>query len=468
MNGENRTRYETSLRDFLNVVFKRKWVVLGVVGLATFLVYYLNARRPTVYQSSSKILVRRGEQTNAITGYVRYGTWEEEVASQLQVILSEAVFSRAEKMFEDSVRVHGYPSHWRFNRGAVRADVIGESNAFYISYMDLEPGVCRLGCEVMTLAFRDYYREKKAPPELSDFFASEIATVRSDLEAWRRRRQEFLESSKFYGAEETSKFLLSKVSRLEERLLSIDTDISSARIRVRTLGRLAKMKGDQLEQELAMIGPRDALQSSSLQRIKFTLTNLNVQREELEQKYTPQHPELRAVIQQIASLHSDLEREVNSAYRAAVVELEDLQARRADVQRELDAAQRELETLPDKARRLTEIDDMITKLERQHQLLLQRQAEAEISQAGQPAWEVSILSHASPPSARRKADYARLALGPFLATIVALGIAFFLESVDHSIDTGAEAEEFLGVPVLATISEFEGDEDEAEGASAEG
>ena len=457
MDAENRNRYETSLRDFLNVVFKRKWIVVGVVGLATFLVYFLNARRPNLYESVSKILVRRGEQTNAITGYVRYGTWEEEVASQLQVILSEAVFSRAEAMFEDSVRVHRYPSHWRFNRAAVRADVIGESNAFYIAYVDLDPGVCRLGCEVMTLAFRDYYRENKTPPELSDFFASEIASVRADLDAWRQRRQDFLEQARFYGAEETSKFLLSKVSRLEERMLSIDTDISSAQIRVRTLGRLARMRGDQLEQELAMIGPRDALQSSSLQRIKFTLTSLNVQREELAQKYTPNHPELRAVNQQIAALHADLKREVESAYRAAAVELEDLQAQRTDIQKELDATKAELEVLPDKARRLAEIEDMIDKLENQHRLLLQRQAEAEISRAGQPAWEVSILSHASPPTARKKSDYARLALGPFLAMIVALGIAFFMESVDHSIDTGAEAEEFLGVPVLATVSEFEAD-----------
>ena len=47
-----------------------------------------------------------------------------------------------------------------------------------------------------------------------------------------------------------------------------------------------------------------------------------------------------------------------------------------------------------------------------------------------------------------------LAIGPFLALVVGLGIAFFMESTDHSIRNRADAEEFLEVPVLATITEM--------------
>jgi capsular polysaccharide biosynthesis protein len=36
---------------------------------------------------------------------------------------------------------------------------------------------------------------------------------------------------------------------------------------------------------------------------------------------------------------------------------------------------------------------------------------------------------------------------------VGLGIAFFLESMDHSVKSRAEAEEYLKVPVLATIAD---------------
>jgi capsular polysaccharide biosynthesis protein len=41
-----------------------------------------------------------------------------------------------------------------------------------------------------------------------------------------------------------------------------------------------------------------------------------------------------------------------------------------------------------------------------------------------------------------------------LSIIIGLGLAFFLESMDHSVKSRAEAEEYLDAPVLATISEL--------------
>ncbi|MND04096.1 hypothetical protein D3C83_242210 [compost metagenome] len=37
-----------------------------------------------------------------------------------------------------------------------------------------------------------------------------------------------------------------------------------------------------------------------------------------------------------------------------------------------------------------------------------------------------------------------------------LGVAFFLESMDHSVKTQAEVEEYLSLPVLATIADTGG------------
>jgi len=41
------TRQETSLRDFLDVVFRRKWVIVSILVAVTLLVVVLDARRPT-------------------------------------------------------------------------------------------------------------------------------------------------------------------------------------------------------------------------------------------------------------------------------------------------------------------------------------------------------------------------------------------------------------------------------------
>lgn len=455
MSDKNAGSQQTTLRDFLNVVFKRRVLILSVIGLVTVLVFFLNARKPVFYDSGSRILVRRGEQYDRMSGAIRYLGWAEEVSSQIQVILSDEVFERASDMFADSLRARGMPETLQFNPSSVRADVVGESNVFVISYVNVDPKVCQLGCEVMTLAFRDYYRERKQPPELSDFFTNQIVDVRTELEHWREKRKEFLDREQFYGASQTANEVKHKMSQLESGILTLDQDISAQRLRVETLKRYSQMPGAELEQQFGMTqAQNETFLASMVQSIKFKLQQLALQKEDLQNKYTDQHPEIIAINEQIRELRLDLERQVKNAYRAAEEHLKTLQLQRGDATEELAKAKVEWEAIPARDRQLTEIDNTIDTMESKLKMLLDKQSESEIANASRSDWEVTILSHASRPVARRTRDYVRLLLGPLLAFVAALGMAFFLESLDHTFKNMAEVEEYLDMPVLATISEF--------------
>ena len=48
-----------------------------------------------------------------------------------------------------------------------------------------------------------------------------------------------------------------------------------------------------------------------------------------------------------------------------------------------------------------------------------------------------------------------MALGPLFSLVVALGFAFFIDNLDHSIKNVAEAEETLGCQVLASFPDSE-------------
>jgi uncharacterized protein involved in exopolysaccharide biosynthesis len=446
---------QTTLRDFLNVVFKRKYLILSIVGIVTVLVFVLNARKPVLYESSSRILVRRGEQSDYLTGAIRYLGWAEEVASQIQVILSDEVFARARVIFADSLRSRGLPQSISFAPAAVRAEVVGESNAFVIRYVNLNPVLCPIGCEAMTLAFEEYYRERKQPPELSDFFNEEIMDVRAELEQWRERRKEFLNREQFYGADQTSGVLMQRIGNLEGELLDLDKLISAQALRVENLEDFTRMSGVELEENLAYSTVTEELyQTGIVQQIQYRLQDFQREREELEQKYTEKHPELLAVNKQIEGLRQELKGQVENAHRVAISRLEQLKGERAEVVKELDKTRHEWEAMPDRDRQLSEIDAAIKRLEAKLAMLVDSQSQSKIAVASRSEWEVSVLSHAGPPIPKRTRDYVRMALGPMLAFIVSLGIAFFLESLDHSLKNIAEVEEYLDTKVLATISEF--------------
>ena len=449
------TRQETSVRDFLDVVFRRKGIIVSILVLSVVLVIFLDSRKPEVWESNSRVLVRRGEQSTLLNQNIRTLGWEEEVASEIQVILSDDVFKRARVIFADSARAQGLEGV-AFNPGGARADVIGESNVFVIGYVDARKEVCRLGCDAVTLAFRDYYRERKAPPKLADFFQDELTDVRTEIESWRTRRNQFMNDAKFFGAEETSRFQLNKIGTLETRLTQLNGDISSQELRVANLAELSKKSGVELEKELSFSMSQHVMQSGIVQNIKFELQKLNMRREELVTMYTDKHPELVAVNQQIADLHEDLKRQVDNAYKVEKVTLTELLSRQSGVAVELAAARRDLDAIPDNERQMAEIDQMLRSLEEKHKMLVARQSEAEIARAGYPEWDVSILSSAGMPYKKKTRDFVRLALGPILSIIIGLGLAFFLESMDHSVKSRAEAEEYLDAPVLATISDSNG------------
>jgi uncharacterized protein involved in exopolysaccharide biosynthesis len=454
MHDHNQTRQETSLRDFLDVVFRRKRIILSIFVLSVVFVVFLDSRKPEVWESSSRVLVRRGEQSNILSQNIRTLGWEEEVASEIQIILSDDVFKRAKVIFADSARSHGLPEEVAFNPGGARADVMGESNVFVIGYVDARKELCRIGCDAVTLAFRDYYRERKAPPKLADFFQGEITDVRSELDSWRIRRNDFMNREKFFGAEETSKFLLNRIAGLESRLSQLNGDVSSQEMRTANLETLSQKTGPELEQELAFSVSQHMLQSGIVGSIKFELQKLKLRREELMQMYTDKHPELLAISQQIDDLHADLKRQVVNSYRVEKVTLSEMQARRAALTEELELARRKLDTIPDSERQLAEIDQMIRSLDDKHRMLVNRQSEAEIARASSPEWDVSVLAGAGAPYKKKTRDFVRLALGPMFSIIIGLGLAFFLESMDHSVKSRAEAEEYLDAPVLATISEL--------------
>ena len=73
--------------------------------------------------------------------------------------------------------------------------------------------------------------------------------------------------------------------------------------------------------------------------------------------------------------------------------------------------------------------------------------------ASNPEWTVTILSGASPANRKKNLDYVRMALGPVFSIIFALGFAFFIDNLDHSIKNIVDAEESLGLPVLASFPE---------------
>lgn len=446
-------KHEATLRDFLNVVFRWKLLILSVFLFTTFFVVYLKTSKPLTYVSSSRILVKRGERADVFTPTLRYRAWAEEMSSQLQIVLSEAVFSRARDIFADSLASRGLGGARGFHTGAVRADVVGESNVIVVSYSGLDPVECELGCKAVTTAYVEYFRENTAPPAVTDFFEAKLGEVFAELSMWREKKSEFLNREDYIGMQEDSRHLMGKLSRLEMNLADVNTDLSSQKVRLERIEGLLDFPDEELARRMSTTRTEGVVQSKILGDIRLAIQRLMMDREELLTKYTERHPEVIAVDNQLADLQEQLKQELQNAYEREIGVYNELAAERASLQVEIGQVESAISELPAKEKELSRIESNITASEENYKLLLSKQHEAEIAIASSPEFEVTVLSPPGRAFARRTSDYVRLAVGPFLSLIVGLGLAFFFESMDRSVKNTAEVEQYLGSNVLVTIPE---------------
>ena len=442
------------MRDFLNVVFRWKYLILAVVLVTTVFVVYMKASQPLTYVSSARLLVERGERENVYTANPRYLGWAEEMSSQLEVILSEAVFSEARKIFADSLEARSASGTRHFNAGSVRADVVGESNVIVVSYAGADPLTCELGCKAVTAAYVEYFKLRTAPPAVTDFFESEIDEALHELTIWRARKSEFLSQEDFLGSTTESNHQYFKLSRLELSLSEQSGELQSQQLRVDTIKSLLDMSGPELDYKLSSMAAETPIQSRIFSDLRFALQNLKSKREEMLTLYTEKHPEVVAIDNQIGDLRRQIKQEIRNAYDVAMGDYNELLAKYNTTAAELRKTEASIAEIPDKERQLSRIESKITAYEAKYQLLLNKQDEALIAVASSSEFEIVVLTPPGKASARRTSDYVRLAVGPFLALIVGLGIAFFFESMDHSLKNPAEVEEYLGSTVLATVGDM--------------
>src|SRR5262245_53962736 len=78
-------------RDFLAVVFRRKGIIAGLFLVVTLTVLIITVTRPVEYASYGRVLVKRGEQESVMNSARRIAGWEEELATEAQVVKSWSV-----------------------------------------------------------------------------------------------------------------------------------------------------------------------------------------------------------------------------------------------------------------------------------------------------------------------------------------------------------------------------------------
>ncbi len=454
-------QYDVNLRDYWRIVRKRKAIIIFAAVMLGFfaLVATLLSRPAPIYRAEAKVRFQIGQvMENPLGGRtVSYTSGTEDLETQKEIITSYEVLERvAIQMGRLDTTVARTPSEreeQRINailglRGKVSAEPEGVTSIVTISVTDGRPQQARDLANAIVETYRDYNREtaNRQASKSREFILSQRNALRDSVAQLEQQIKDFRLRENMMSVESQTSLIMGRMNAAEAALKQTQSAIQNID---RVLGGI-QSNVTAAERTLATILPEEG--GGAVAQLHAQMTDLNVRRNSLLVEFTEQHPQ----VQEIDARKRDVIRDMLQALRnrrEALRRQEQLQ------QAALDETKQAYQKLPDLSLTLVNLEQQIN-LKGELLLFYERQAqEAEIRQK-EEVQEVEIIQRALLPDApiNPSSPTTTSAVGTILGLILGIVFAFIAETLDTSIGTIEDVEEYLQVSVVGIIPHIDIDE----------
>lgn len=431
-------------REFLAVLFRRRWIIIGLFAVTFGTVLAVVATTPLVYISSGAVLVRRGEQTSAMEPLRQVpNDWEIELGSEVQTAKSWPVLQLAQKFLDGEA---GAP-RVRVVEDRVDAEVTGKTNVLAIAYVDRDPRVAERVCDALLRAYIQF-RQGSQLTYPKPFFDAEIRQADRQLETWMERRRTFANRTGIVDIAHQRSDLLFLRTQLLARRADAASALATAQSQLRAMAALERDPDVDMPTLVQVVG-----NEQSIYKIKDAITDQQARIAQLRGSYRDDAPGIADAQVTLDTLRAMLRREVAARMVVARSRVEVLRASVAAEDREIAAVDQRLTAMPDHERQVSEMDNQINVWRQRYLDLTKSSDQARINENTTPLISVFLLNPASPARPQNSRDYVRLGLAPAFSLVIGIGLAFFVDGLDLTVHTAGQAEEETRLPVLAAIPE---------------
>lgn len=442
-----------TVRDFLQILFRRKWIAVATVGVTVLVILYLVLTAETTYQSYSKLLVNRGNPASAFTSQVYYLSWEEELTSELETVKSARIYSRAQEILKERYEAVGKGEPPEIDPDRIDANTPGKTSIIHILYRGREPDIVQDVVRAMTHAYREFRTQSTIDP--TGFLQQELQGLEAEISEWERKRADFLGEGGTAQLPDERQSLLQTKREIELNLAGIRSEAAARRARLNWTHSLIEAGDDDLGGEkFYPFGEPDMRGEPILLTLRKMILTTKSEYFQAKAQYTDSHPTVLAARDRLDDLRVALRNEANAYAGFLEAMVDAAQAQENSLEASLSYVHQQLGQFPDREAQLAGLDRTIKSLRTTYEALVQRRIDALSTRLGSNRWDVVVLEDAVTPYALRTRDYVRLTVIPLFSLLVGVALAFLRDGLDHSLKDREEAEAYLKVPVLATVDRF--------------
>ncbi len=299
---------------------------------------------------------------------------------------------------------------------------------------------------------------------VKEFIGLRLKESKAELEQAEAVLQKYKQEQKLVDPSQESKALLDKVASIDK--LAAENKVAQA---------ASQAKLASVEQQLGSQNQGVVADNALIQQYKSKLTELEIELVSLLSNYTNKHPKVIAIQAAIketkAMLAAEIGRVVNADSPSINPIYQGLQQTQIQAQAEIAVASaqqqainqiilegsREVAKLPAKEQGLIKVARDANVAQEIYIMLAKRYEEARISEVMEPT-DVQIIDKAiAPEDPIKPKKILNILIAVILGLFTGTGIAFFTEYVNKTIRTADDVKQYLDLPVIGSIPDFESD-----------
>lgn len=453
------------MRRALQVLFKYKHSILAISMSIFILIIIATFLLPPTYRAQATIIIERHVETekSVLLGIdsQQIRDLKDWLISEINILQSNPVLERVvNKLNLTSLVSDSTESPEKQKLKAIefiRQRLIIEnprkSNVVNLQFEYCDPALAAKLINEIVANYQKYRNEVYSESSSYNFFVKQIHDAENELIAKESELAQFKKEHGIVSPSAQTEIVLRKLSEYEQSL---------TRTRTKRIGKQAKLdiiRKNLRDGKLINIPVLENTETPNRYmywaRIRLELLHLEMQRDSLLIKYMPEFQGVKNLNAQIQTTKEKMYNEVNQILHEENGRIEALKAEEFALSRDIKEIEGNLAGLSEKEIKFAELKRQIENKRDIYSLLLKQRDEAGLSLAkGLHGIAVRNVSAATiPVEPVKPVKKWNLILGFFLALFTALGITLLREFFDNSIDTPEKVERYIGVPVLATITD---------------
>ena len=461
------------LDSYFNTLWRRKWLVLGFIGLVITGAYAFTKRQEKVYEAVSQVVIERSAP-QYLTGQAgmdvvslgvgNYWSSGEYLETQYRILKSRQVAKmvvdrldlRHDSKFMGFDKIEDPEKRARAEQGAdavqtlvskLTIEPVEDSYIVFIKVRDRTPKTAALIADTVADCYAESNLNRKisGAREAVAWLNRQASDLRGELERADNALLEFKREHNILSAS-----LADKQNLVTQSLQEAERRLRSAKgERIRLESALEQVRA--LTVAEAETTFEDVLGNGLIQRLKEQIVELQNERTDLLTRYLEQHPSVLAVNTKIERVQKALQREVKGIrtslgkrYKAALQTERRLAA-------DLQVVELQASALTGRELAYRRLQSEVETKKQLFAQIMVRLKESEL-QAELRANNVRVLDHAMVPAAPvYPRPLLNLVIAAFLALVSGVGLAFLVENLDTSIKSQAQLENELGLTFLGII-----------------